>query len=257
MKNHAVGRELIYVHMNNSDHFVLSYGIEFSEFIKGIPVQIPNVLLLRHKFEEGHFNMHTKLDYADSDMIRKLLVENVYGYGDFCWIDFEDEEHLDQLSGQEIAEILYLGHLKDHLRLPFYGKLSNRFAYLAGDDGWCNKIYYRSWNHFYMMLGQVISTKINGQKEKFVFGLWKKKAVPAVPPEILHPFSNYMKEGLAFSIEKAVKSRQQIEIPVWVIGDFYDMDAMYEEYELINNKTPDGKIVFDRKTGEWQAYSSA
>lgn len=233
----------------------MTYGIEFPEFIKGIPVMLPNLLLLRHKFDDGNFNMHTMLEFADEDGIKKLVQDDVYGYGDFCWIDFEDEESLNELSGQEMAELLYLGHYKDHLRPPFYRKLGNNFSYLAHDDGWFNKTYYRSLDHFYSMLGHVISEKLGYKKEKSLLGRWKKKEFPAVPAEVLFPFIRYMKEGIVFSIEKAERNRLQIEIPVWIMGDFYDMDAMYEEYEMLEDRVPDGRIVLDRKTGEWQAYA--
>ncbi|MCR2822618.1 hypothetical protein [Lederbergia panacisoli] len=256
MKKHVSDRELIYVHMNNKDHFVLSYGIEFVEFISGIPNQIPNALLIRHKVKDSHFNMHTMLEYVDHELIEKLLEDDVHGFGDFCWLDFNDEEHLNLLSGQEIAEILYLGHRKEHLKLPFYGKLKNSFAYLAGDDGWYNKTYYKDWDSFFLMLGSVIVGKINNQKEKPLFFRVKKKSIPPIPKEILHPFSDFMKEGIVISIEKAVRNRFMIEIPVWVIGDFYDMDAMYEEYEMLGERKADGKLVFDRKTGEWQAFAA-
>ena len=255
MKKHAGARELIYVCMNHLDQYVLSYGIEFAEFLKGIPVQPPNLLLLRHKFDEGHFNMHTLLDYVDHESLNKLAVSDVYGYGDFCWIDFEDEEDLNQLSGQEIAELLYLSHLKEHLRPPFYSKLDNKFAYLAHDDGWKNKTYYKTWTDFYTMLGAVISEKLNGQNEKSLFSRWRKKHIPTIPIEVLHTFSGNMREGIVISLEKAERNRSQIEIPVWLMGDFYDMDEMYESYESLAGKKPDGKITLDRKVGEWQAFS--
>lgn len=257
LKKHAVDREMIYVCINHSNHVVLSHGIEFSEFLTGLPEEVSNMLLLKHQFEEGHFNMHLMLDYADSEMIGKLVEDDVHGYGDFCWIDFIDEEGLYQLTGQEIAEILYLSHLKDHLRLPFYSKLSNQYVYLAGDDGWFNKTYYKSWDHFYSMLGSTISGKITIQKDKSFLNRWKKKKVTAIPAEILHPFIHYMKQGMVISIEKAVRNRLFIEVPVWVVGDYYDMDAMYEEYEqLITTQKPNGKIVFDRKSEEWHILTN-
>lgn len=257
VKNHSDDRQLIYVHMNHPNHFVLTHGIEFSEFLTGIPNKLSNVLLLKHQFSEGDFNMHVMLDYVTSEMVPRLAEEDVYGYGDFCWIDFLDEEGLYQLSGQEMAEILYIGHLKDHLRNPFYGKLNNQFVYLAGDDGWFNKTYYRMWNDFYSVLGSAISSKITLQKEKPLLSWRKKKSVPAVPIEILQPFMNLMKQGIVFSIEKTVRNRQMIEVPAWIIGDFYDMDAMYEEYEQLHDqRKPDAKIVFDRKSEEWQALAN-
>ncbi|KRG16235.1 hypothetical protein ACA30_02750 [Virgibacillus soli] len=242
--------------MNDSDRFVISSGITFSDFIDGIPLDLPNLLLIRHKFEECHFNMHLLLEYVDEEILKKLATDDVQGYGDFCWLDFSEEEYLNQLSGQEIAEILYLGHFKDHLKQPFYRKLQNQFVYLTGDDGWLNKTYYQSWEPFYSMLGAVISRKITNQREISFLNFRKKKIVPAIPGKILRSFTNDMKEGLVISIEKANRNRSVIEIPLWIVGDFYDMDSMATEFEyLAEHQRPDGKIVLDRKTGEWQALT--
>src|SRR5690606_13912669 len=113
------------------------------------------------QFNDGHFHMNTKFDYVNQENIKQLITDNVYDYGDFCWLDFDDEEKLDLLSNEEIAELLFLGHMKNHLRAPFYGKLSNRFAYLADEDGLLNKTYYKSWVDFYHVLGTSIALKLN------------------------------------------------------------------------------------------------
>src|SRR5699024_6941087 len=118
------------------------YGIEFKEFIEVNKDYIPNLLLLKHQFDQAHFNLRTGLEYVDQERLAKLQTEDVYSYGDFCWLDFEEDINLEQLEGQEIAELLYMGHFKDHLHLPFYEKLNNQFVYLAHDDGWYNKVYY-------------------------------------------------------------------------------------------------------------------
>lgn len=254
LKNQAGGRPIVYVHVNQPDQYVMSYGIEFPEFMKGIPIQPPNLLLLRHKFEDSSFNLHTLIDYVDPEQMEKLARDAVYGYGDFCWIDFEDEESLNQLDGQELAELLYLGHFKDHLQLPFYRKLGNRYVYLAHDDGWFNKTYYRSLGDFKSMLGRILSLKASDlKKEKSFFSRWKGKELPPIPPEAFSPFMRGMKEGLVFSLEKTVKNRLQVEIPIWIIGDFYDMDEMVDEYEMLGKRPIDGKLVYDRKSGLWEA----
>lgn len=253
LKNRVANRGVIYVHMNVVDHYVLSYGIEFHEFCQAFP-SMQNLLLLNHKFNDGNFNLHTLLEYVDSETIKKISEDDVYSYGDFCWVDFEDEEDLNRLDGQEIAELLYLSHIKTHLRLPFYRKLNNRFAYLSHDDGWFNKTYYRSFDDFYITLSESISSKLNEKGEKTLFGWKKKREIPLIPVEILYPFIEDMKEGMVISIEKAVHSRTSVEIPIWVIGDYYDMDEMYEVYEGLDSRLLDGKIVFDRKAKEWKAF---
>ncbi|GIN86553.1 oxalate:formate antiporter [Heyndrickxia sporothermodurans] len=253
MKNRIANRGIIYAHMNAVDHYVISYGIEFHEFCQAFS-DLSNLLLLRHKFEDGNFNLHTLLDYVESESIQRIIEDDVYSYGDFCWLDFDDEEALNRLDGQEIAELLYLSHIKTHLRLPFYRKLNNRFAYLSHDDGWFNKIYYRTFDDFYTALGVSISSKLNEKGEKTFFGLKKKKEIPFIPIEILYPFIEEMKEGMIISIERAVHTRTTVEIPIWVIGDYYDMDEMLDEYEFLNSRPLDGKIVFDRKAKEWKAF---
>lgn len=62
-----------------------------------------------------------------------------------------------------------------------------------------------------------------------------------------------MKEGMVLSIQKASQNRMRIEIPIWVIGDFANMDDMYEEYEKRSKQgNVDGKLVYDKRTKEWE-----
>ncbi|KWZ85285.1 hypothetical protein HMPREF3213_00457 [Heyndrickxia coagulans] len=253
LKNHGGNRELIYVHANEVNHYVLLHGICFYEFYHAFP-NLTNLLLLRHQFEAGTVNLHTLFEYADEETIGRLLEEDIYSYGDFCWVDFEDEEGLDLLEGYEIAELLYLSHMKHHLRMPFYRKLNNHFVYLSQDDGYYSKIYFRSFRDFYAMLGYVVAERINRIKgeKPFLFGRKKRKALPAIPVEVLLPLSEKMKEGMVISMEYAVQTRVQIEIPFWTIGDFHDMDEMHEEYAAISGTPIDGKMVYDRRMQEWK-----
>ncbi|MDR7002004.1 hypothetical protein [Neobacillus niacini] len=252
-KHHQDIRDLIYVHLNQSDQYVMSYGIEFDEFAAAFSDSLNHLLLLKHRFDDTEFNRHALLEYCPEDRVKKLAGEDVYGYGDFCWIDFIEEEVLNELTGQEMAELLYLGHLKQHLKLPFYNKLGNRFVYLAHDDGWFNKIYYRSFKDFFHLLSEAISGKVSKLKlEKSLLGLRKKRSYPPVNKEILLSLTPFMKEGICISMKNADQQRTKIEIPIWVIGDFANMDDMYEEYEMISKEPSHAKIVFDKKTKEWK-----
>ncbi|HEY2421049.1 MAG TPA: hypothetical protein VGI04_06530 [Neobacillus sp.] len=252
-KHHQDIRDLIYVHLNQTDQYVMSYGIEFEEFAAAFSGSLNHLLLLEHRFDDTDFNMHTLLEYCPEDRISKLAEEDVYGYGNFCWIDFIEEEVLNELTGQEIAELLYLGHQKQHLKLPFYNKLGNRFAYLAHDDGWFNKTYYRSFKDFFHLLSGVIPSKLGKLKlEKSLLGIRKKRSYPQVNKEILLSLTPFIKEGICISLKDADHQRGKVEIPVWVIGDFDNMDDMYEGYEQIANKPCQAKIIFDKKIKEWK-----
>ena len=254
-KHHQDVRDLIYVHLNQAGQFVLSYGIEFDEFAAAFSDSFNHLLLLKHQFDDTDFNMHTQLEFCPEDRVEKLAQEDVSRYGNFCWIDFVEEEGLNELSDQEIAELLYLGHLKHHLKPPFYHKLGNRFVYLAQDDGWFNKVYYRSFKDFFHLLSETISSKLSKLKrEKTLLGVRKKRQYPAVNKEILLSLTPFIKEGICISLKDADLQRSRLEIPIWVIGDFSNMDDMYEEYQQMSAKTCHAKIIFDRKTKEWKLF---
>ncbi len=252
-RHHQDIRDLIYVHLNQTDQYVISCGIEFAEFATVFSDSLNHLLLLKHGFDDAEFNMHTLLEYCPEDQISKLAAENVYSYGDFCWIDFLEEDVLNELSGQEMAELLYLAHHKHHLKIPFYNKLGNRFVYLAHDDGWFNKIYYRSFKDFFLLLSEVISSKLGDLKpEKSLLGLRKKRNYTPVNKEILLSLTPFIKEGICISLRDADVQRTRVEIPIWVIGDFDNMDDMYEEYLQMAHESYHAKIIFDKKTKEWK-----
>lgn len=246
-------RDLIYIHHHNLDQYVISYGIEFKEFMASFSSNLNYLLLLKHHFNDAEFNMHTLLEFVPQEKINKLINDGVYGYGNFCWLDFAEVEGLNELNGQEIAEILYLGHLKQHLKQPFYQKLTNRFAYLAHDDGWFNKIYYREMGDFYEMLGNVVGMKLSEiHTKKTFFNLRKSREFPPVPGKTLTQISHFLREGLVISLRKREETRQRLEIPIWVVGDFLDMDDMYEEALKLENAPCQAKLVFEKKANEWK-----
>lgn len=248
-------RDLIYVHLHEKDQYVLSYGIQFFEFYQALSNPLSNMLLLKHRFDDGEFNMHTLLEYVPEEKVAKIVRDDVYGYGDFCWIDFFDKDSIDQLLGQEIAELLYLGHTKQHLRPPFYNRLHNRFVYLAHDDGWFNKTYYRNIMDFFEMVGVAIANKMGVVKpEKSFLGLRKNRAFPIIPKELTLILKSAMKEGMVIAFNKMTQTRSRMDIPIWIVGDFDNMDDMYEEFDSESKREYDGKLVFDRKTREWKIY---
>lgn len=246
-------RDVIYIHLNEKERFVLSYGIEFREFYKVLAETLSSILLLKHQYEDGEFHIHTQFEYVPNNKLAQLAMEDVYGYGDFVWVDFDEPEILDILEGQTIAELLYLGHKLEPLRKPFFQQLNNQYAYLAHDDGWFNKIYYKNMDSFYRLFEDVIANKVTDLKlEKVLLGLKKKRLYPSLPNEIVMELKRYMREGMVLSIEKASQTRLKIEIPIWILGDFDNMDDMHEEYEKNCKQKSDALLIFDKKLREWQ-----
>ncbi|SHS46816.1 Uncharacterised protein [Mycobacteroides abscessus subsp. abscessus] len=252
-KSNQEKRDLLYIFLNESEQYVLTHGIEFKEFARSLSDSLNHLLLIKHAYESGEFNRHTLLEYVPKEKLHRLMGEDVHGYGDFCWVDFEELEGVNALSGEEIAELLYMGHMKEQLKQPFNRHLRNRYGYFAHDDGWWNKVYYRTLTDFYRLLSDLVPEKLNEFKpEKGILGLKKKRDYPPMDIELSLSLKPLMKEGILLSFKDAVQSRTKIEVPIWVIGDYMNMDDMFEEYEKLSKTKFDATLTFDKKTKQWQ-----
>lgn len=247
-------KDVIYILVNSRDQYVIANGITFQDFIDSLENPPTYLLLLKHKFGESEYHLHTQLDYVNKEQISLLLKEDIKNYGDFCWIDFDDLFGIDSIEEEELAELLYLGHRKRHLSLPFYQKLNNRFVYLTELDGWVNKIYFRYWHDFYLLFGNFMAKYISTLKlEKSLLPFRKKKTYPSIDRAVIEQLAKAFYEGVVFSLQHLQVTRNRLEIPFWVVGDYTDMDEMIEQYEKKNRKHPSGTLVYDKKGKQWLA----
>lgn len=256
MKNE--GNDILYMHMQASERFVLFNGLSFQEFTCSLPSSLNSILLLKHQYDGGEYDLNVLLETVSPENISKLLKEDVSAYGDFCWIDFEESDGLEELDGTELAELLYVGHTKNHLQPPFFRKLNNHFVYLAQDDGWFNKIYFRSISTYYKMLGNLIPLKLEPLKvERTWLGTKKKRELPIIPLDIISSLAPILAEGLVLSFKHVKFTRTKIEIPVWVVGDYLNMDEMYDDFLVRKGQGPDAFITFQRKEKVWESVINA
>lgn len=243
---------VIYILVNTREQNVIAHGITFDQFIQSLPTPLTNLLLLKQQRYNGEYHFHTKLSFVLNEQLENLIKNGSYKSSEFCWVDFEDVFSLDTIEGQELAELLYLGHMKKHLSLPFFQKLNNRFAYLTDVDGWLNKIYFRYWSDFYSTLGGVLGNKFNSIKlEKSLINFRKRKDYPPVDQKVLYQLNTLFTEGIVFSFHHITQNRTQTILPFWVVGDYYDMDEMNEQFLEVSKENADGHIIFDKKQKEW------
>ena len=252
-RNHHLNN-LVYIVVNSRDRYVLSSGYHFADFVHCLQEPLNNLLLLKHQYKNPAFHYVTQMDYVPKEQLNDLLQSEAYKSGHFCWVDFEDIFNLDTIEGQELAELLYLGHIKRHLTPPFYQELNNNFAYLTEQDGVLNRTYYKNWNDFYAVLGGVLVKKLAAVRtERSWLPFQKKKSYPRVPETILHQLSTVLTEGVVFSFTEAKIERNAAEIPFWVIGDFDEVDDMVESFYKEAKKSATGRLVFDKRQKEWTA----
>lgn len=238
-------RDVIYMIYKEKEQSVTSMGIEFADFTASLSHELNHVLLLASGYAGEDYHKGLQLEFVRKEQLNDLYRQNVYQYGDFCWIDFDDIEALDRLEAQEKAELLYLGHYKEALNSPFFNKLNNRFAYLAHDDGWYNKVFHKDKADYLEAMCHIIPNKLKKYKRSLLpMGL-----------DLGNQLLSLAKEGILVDSYRSIKSRSSLEIPFYIIGEVKDLDDMYNNMERYKAKA--GSVyglVFHNKQWTIKSY---
>lgn len=252
MAKTAANKEVIYINGHIKERMFFSYGIDFSEFYYSLANEIENILLLKHKFDGGQFNMHTKLSYVEKDDLPLLARDDTMAYGTFCWVDTDDVGSLDLLDPREIAELLYLGHMGEPLSSPFNLRLNNRFVYLAQEDGFFNKIYYKEIHDFKRLLSQAITIKLSSLLKRKFSLLQKQKPFPPLAMEQIQFLLPLAEKGLLIDLREQQETRKTIEIPLYTIGTSVDFDELLIELNAHKQKARlKYTLIFNKKLNNW------
>ncbi|MET0786361.1 MAG: hypothetical protein ABWY25_06610 [Paenisporosarcina sp.] len=234
----------IYIHMNEADQFVIFNGLTLEQFVQSSgPMQ--HLLLLKHQYEDGSFNMHTQLEFVPADEIRSFLKEFVDAPTDLRWIDFEEERKLNALTPQEQAELLYIGHKKEAIRSPFYYQLQNRFVYLANEEENMTKIYFRELADSEDLVVNVMNQYVKDKEKGSAF--WKRKTKQSFPVMTIEQFKALrplLKEGVLLSLYKQEKPKSLYEVEVRLLPDNVYPDEIWDELTSILLESPDETIRF-------------
>ncbi|GAB6109939.1 hypothetical protein [Fusibacter bizertensis] len=212
-------RDIIYLYYEKDKNKVISYGIEFREFMASIDVKPENMLILQGEFGTS-FDFTTLCEYCTKEDLDEFLKEDVYSYGNFSWVDFETIEGLSSLGPQEVAELFYLAKLWHPIKTAYFKKLNNRFSYNAHDDGWINHIFYNNEADFVEVIQNIIPMKIHS--------IYHNK-IAQISEDIARKICGLSEMGVAFDFKKVKFKNGKVVVPIFEIGKYLDMDKMYDD----------------------------
>lgn len=208
--------DYIYIFTNPISNQVQSLGVGLKYFTSAVNTVPNNLLLIKNPNHLGRFDEFTRFHIVSGhEAVREFIdgqANEVQSHTK--WIDFKYESLFQQLSDQEIAELLFLGHTDAPLNQPTFYKLGNRFTFFGStypNSYPTTKMYYRDIHDFFKQLGHVLAAKVTEdlQERKPMFSFRKKPVVKTVKPvpipakPILGHLARLSHDGIVITFESA------------------------------------------------------
>ena len=216
-------RDIFYISANFEESYFIYYGMEFHEFVKHCSIPLKNILVTDGFGVANHYNRDWCLETANGkDDILELAKEDIYGLGNFHWVDYDNQEHLNNSTPKEKAEVLYLSHFGTPLKTPFIQSLHNNFFYLAHDDGWFCKLYCKDMNAFKDIIGNKIVACLSADKRRHIAPMSEE-----IPKLLL----DLTKKGLLIDFSTIRKESNGLSLNFYATCHYLDMDEMYRNIQ--------------------------
>lgn len=212
----------IYAKLTEKRHEAVFSGISFADFMESVTPPIENILLLKGDYL-GEKNLHKFEILEGREQIAKLMLEDIYSYGDFCFIDYSDVASINNLKEEQIAELLYLSHMFKPLKSPFFDVLQNKFAYLSHDDGWYCRLYCNDWKSPVKLLHDTLIKSVKKILCSDSFSL---------PDGLIESVCNFSSEGVFIEIDALAKRSKIAVVRLYETGECNDIDALFNTTEL-------------------------
>ena len=233
----------LYIHfLPQTKEFIYS-GIKFIEFNKYLPHPLNNLILLKGDFLGNRYEHHFEL-LEGKECIEILSKENIYDYGDFCFVDYVDSNAISKLTNEQIAELLYMAHTHVPLECPFLNSIKNQFVYLAHDDGFYCKLYSYNPNDF----ATIIFRKI----EAIAYKKYKKDIIE--PTEsIKNKFLDLCTTGILLDLDEIFYSNIDFRIKLYSMGIHSNIDYILNNQKALKQKAISiNELVY--RFNEWMIY---
>ncbi|MGX6992206.1 hypothetical protein CBF34_06600 [Vagococcus penaei] len=213
-------RDYLYVHLDRVSNSILSRGLTHNDFYRYTLHRPQNLLLLNPIDQNGEYETHTGFRvirgarFVDS----YLAIMSQKKGQETKWIDFEDYDVLQRLTANEVAELLYFGHMKSQLNSPFFYKLQNNYAFFEINED-TTKVYYRNIDDFYRILSKKLSLLVDDKINTSVSFFRKKIIITEMPVDIVERLKLVMQEGVIFDTSQAGLKNGFFRVPIYIVED--------------------------------------
>lgn len=135
-----------------------------------------------------------------------------------------------------------MGHKYAPLNSAFFPSLNNQYAYCAHDDGWICLLYCRNIEDFSHVITNYIINILSTSKRRKIYEFDNDLRLKLL--EISY-------NGLLIDFDQLIKTDRTIQIPIYNIGKYDNMNEMYNDIKMHKNNSKN-KAWLVQKNKEWR-----
>lgn len=218
-----MNKKLLYINTNVQNNEYIYTGIPLNSFFSYLNYSIHNLLLIKGNYIGNGYKKNFELIEGD-EAIQLLTQSDFYDYGDLCFVDYCDKKRVEQLSDEEIAELLYLGHMYKPLKSPFFEVLENRIVYLSHDNDFFCKLYCKDMMIFFHIVMEHIKSIMQELYGRFDLNVHK---------DLKEWLIDFSEKGLLIDFSDIQYTQSKLQLKIYVIGKQSDMDMIFNNCSLL------------------------
>lgn len=234
----------LYVHYDMVSHQTLVKGLPLHNVLLEHEVLLPQKIMLLEKVRNiGVIDPYTKFTILDSVEATKSFLQDVASkkIHPVSWIDYQSRELLEQLTPLEISEILYMNHVGQPYRSPFFYKLQNNWTLLVLADD-CYKIYQRQPEEFNSLVNEYVVSEVRRLVRRPWPFTFTEEEIPLMSREVFSQFADLFREGVLLDFNKLTADKSKVTVPIFFTEDFQ---------QLSHDRDPEFFLQYDRQRLTW------
>jgi len=216
----------LYVKLSPEKNEAVFFGFEFADFIECTPIPVENILLLSSGYTSDKRCHNFELLEGETD-VAKLAHEDIYNYGDFCFVDYANTSSVNELTKEQVAELLYLANLFEPMTSPFFDVLQNNYAYLSHDDGWYCKTYCKE----RQTLTSILFNKLLKNIQKSLCN-----SISSLPDSLSEKIIELSANGLFIQLDITNKKNKIATIRLYDAGEYENENILFNNIEHVRSR---------------------
>lgn len=238
---------LIYVHYEPLAHMFATAGVTASDVLTAHSRPWHHLLLLPPVSDDELIDPHTGFNVVSGQQeittwLRSKEARNR------AWLDFRHGPYLQELTPNEIAELLYLAHMRTHIQPPFYYKLQNSLVFIPQKSELAT-LYFRQTRQFDETLSAAIvrHLRLAANEQPFWLRL-RQQDFPSVAAPVMTALYPLLEEGVMLDFGAGVFSKANVVVPLLTPrGRFVP-----ERQDELAQSQRRGQLELDRTSGTWR-----